>query len=480
MYKEEINKQYILKLINNLDMDSIFVVDSINNKQYTYRKLFSLAYEISLKQRKCGVDKYIVLLDNSIELFLFYFSSLFSNKIIIPLDPLKQDDEVNKIIQTHDDSILVNINNVNEFMNFEDMKELTNKMIFYYIRNMDVDKSYLITYTSGSTGNPKGVVHSAFNLFYAAIIMGKSLKYTDNCVFGHIMPMTYMAGILNSIFMPFIMKSKIVIMNRFTAEQALHFWKNVMSYSINTFWFSPTMLHVLLYMDKKGQVKNYFASNKPIISVGTAPLSLELRNKFENKYDVKLLQSYGLSETLFISTECNDDEIKDSSVGKILDNVIIKFDSDNQILVKVPWLMKGYYDCNMSDYMIDDFYKTGDLGVISDNKLFIKGRKKDLIIKGGINISPSDIENKIISISDVSDCYIASIISNNEERIVCWYKSNKILLESEINDIIVKELGKYYKVDYFMKMTEIYKNLNGKVDKNKLISSFYKQFRGEE
>ena len=250
------------------------------------------------------------------------------------------------------------------------------------INHIDYDKDYLITYTSEGMGKQKGVVHSAYNLFLSGITFGESLGYGKDNVLGHCMPMTYMAGILNSIFVPYIMGSKIVLLKRLCEQTAMEFCNQVCLYRINTFWLSPAMLHLLLNMDKNGQMKQYFDKNKPVISVDTAPLEVELKNQFENRYGVKVYQSYCLPETLFISSENIHSEGKKLSSGTILSYVKLRFLSDGEILVNTPWMLKRYTNQDMKEYVTiyedEVYYKTGNLGELKEDCLYLMGRKKNL------------------------------------------------------------------------------------------------------
>ena len=93
----------------------------------------------------------------------------------------------------------------------------------------------------------------------------------------HTMPMTYMAGILNTIFLPFIFGGKIILLPRFNVKNSMLFWKNIEKYNVNTFWLSPTMLHLLMKIDKGNSIVDYFANRKIWFSVGTAPLNPKLK-----------------------------------------------------------------------------------------------------------------------------------------------------------------------------------------------------------
>ena len=130
-----------------------------------------------------------------------------------------------------------------------------------------------------------------------------------------------------------------------------------------------------------------------------------------------------------------------------------------------------------SGYLIYDNYiisKGNTEGENRDNNLFITGRKKDLIIRGGMNISPKQIEEVLLESGFVRECAVASVIENNEEYILCWYVLNNHIENVAVafNKIIIEQLGKAYKVDQFIAKKELPKNLNGKMDKELLKKEY--------
>ncbi|MBR3834088.1 MAG: acyl--CoA ligase [Lachnospiraceae bacterium] len=451
----------IISELHNIDFSDAFIYDSIENKEYSYFELFSRAYYVGSNILD---DSNVVVMDNSFDLLILYFAAMFRNSTIIAIDPDKNQREIDLIKSYHKDSNIINEYTITKY------DFITREQILHLFNGIDYDKDFLITYTSGSTGNPKGVVHSIGNLYHSALNFGKKLNYGRENKMCHVMPMTYMAGILNSIILPFITGGKIVLFPRFSVKNVAQFWNRVISYEVNTFWLSPTMLHLIMKIDRGQKVTEYFKDRRITISVGTAPLPIALKKEFEERYNVTVYQSYGLSETLFLTTANNS--LSDfESVGKKLDDVEVLLSEDCELLVQVPWMFKGYVNDDISNYLYNGYYKTGDLCACKNNELFITGRKKELIIKGGININPKDIQNIIEQIPDVNEVCVGSVVLMNEERIVCWY-SGEELAETEINTIIYEQLGKNYRIDYFRRVSSLPKNLNGKIDKLKLVEEF--------
>lgn len=456
-----------------------FIVDGLSSNAMSYKEFFRLMLSYKKKLVKIGLrrqDVVCFLLPNSIELVVLYFAGLLMNLKIVPIDPERGSLDIKEILSYLDYKAIItdewrvdflqNKIHINEFMNVqytyaekEDL-ELLNKINF--------DDDYLIAFTSGSTGAPKGVIHSFNNLIQSAISFNNKFAFDSNSVFYHNLPMTYMAGILNLLILPLISRSKIVLGKRFNISNVSEFWDVPIQYSVNTFWFIPSIIELLLRLDRDLKGVQYTKSNKIIGCVGTAPLNPLTKHEFEHKYSISLYESYGLSETLFVTTNFpNSDE--PGTIGKVIDNAEIDFLEEGEIATRVPWMFFGYYNMRGDQPLKNGWFPTGDIGYLNENKFYmITGRKKDLIIRGGINISPKKIEDLIkshysteVAILGFSDKFVG-------EKIVCFFVSNAGFDQKQINKEILQKLGKNYHIDQFIELEEIPKNSNGKVDKPKL------------
>ncbi len=478
----------ILDTIKARDLNEIFVIDANNEKNITlddfYKDILLLSREID-NYNLC--NKIALVLENSYFLMVLYFSCLISKRLAIPIDPklgqkrilevLDELDDVDVVCEEGWDFGSIKKLGINDFF-IQDKSGLNSIDFFEKINELDITQTYLITFTSGTSGKLKGVKNSLANLLLCANAFIKLHKINPTQIFAHNMVMTYMAGIFNTIFIPFVACSKIVLCERFSINFATKFWNIVNKYNIDTFWFSPTMLAMLQKMDRDIIGIEYCKKNETFWYVGTAPLTNKLKKEFEEKYAVKLYQSYGLSETLIISSveEKSHNEHAEPGVGKLLSGVQISFDDNNEILLNVPWMYLGYTNTPDSEYFSNNMYKSGDVGVLKNNILFITDRKKDLIIRGGINLSPKLIETSIESISGVEEIAIVAIKDDMmSEKIGCALVLKKnVKLEDVKKQILeqVKSLGYGYTVDNIVVTDELCRNLNGKIDKNRIEGLF--------
>lgn len=464
-----------------------FLYDSINNNILTYQNFFSEIIELKEKLQEFGLKKKDVLcllMDNSVDEIELYFAGLLLQLVVVPLDPERGRFELHEILDSLNPKLVItNVSDHEHIKNKIDSSSIKSGMVvredlknqLSLFDKVDFEEDFLLTFTSGSTGNPKGVVHSFNNLVKTAVAFKKKFHFGNKNIFFHNFPMSYMAGILNLIILPLICESRIVVSERFTLSSVMNFWNIPIKYSVNTFWFTPTMIGLLLKFDRGVDGINYTKKNEIIGCVATAPLNPQSKNEFEAKYEIKLYDSYGLSETLFVST--NSPSIETDGVGELLDGVGIKFD-EKEILIDVPWMFKRYYNLKKENFVKNGRFVSGDLGEMFDKKLLkITGRKKDLIIKGGINISPKKIEDFIGSLKIFDENVVLGFPDKiMGEKVVCFIitKSSSAKEQKFVNKQITEKLGRDYHIDEFIELEDMPKTVNGKIDKPKIRENYLK------
>lgn len=291
-----------------------------------------------------------------------------------------------------------------------------------YLASIDHSHLWSIHFTSGTTGLPKGVTHQV------GVLLGNAHSF--NCTFGigrdsrfvHVMPMPYMAGFLNTLLGAFTAEASIILAPQFGPQSALRFWEPVEAYGGDTIWMSPTMLAALTRIDR-GKVGIELCRSKPMrIFSATAPLSAKVQRDFEAKYGVKVAESYGLSELLLIAANDGPAGRKDLSVGPCLPEIRVAIrneageelpaGSNGTIFINTPFTSAGYidFDTGAAVAPAGSWFDTGDIGHLDDSGyLFVTGRVKDLIIRGGFNVSARQIEDVLLQHPIVNDAAVVGI-----------------------------------------------------------------------
>src|SRR5262249_39649922 len=140
---------------------------------------------------------------------------------------------------------------------------------------------FSITFTSGTTGLPKAVVHRAENLLLNAVAFNEEQGFDESHRFLHLFPMSYMAGFLNTLLCPLMCGASVVRVPPPDGAGLLRFWDPVMRYGANTFWLTPSIAAALVRVDRSSAGIDYCRRSVKTICVGTAPLPLSVARHFQ-------------------------------------------------------------------------------------------------------------------------------------------------------------------------------------------------------
>ena len=415
------NKTTLLKRLLKKNKSNIAINDIENNKQYKVYDLLKKIKEIENFFKKKNIKKndlILVDLPNSLEFISIYFACIFNKISIVP---------ISRILSRDQKSYIKKLTKPNFILKSNFLKSKSNKK---YIRRK-FKKNYAIFFTSGTTNRPKGVCHTFDNLIDNALVFNSFTQIKKKMNFLHFLPMGYMAGFLNSILCPILAESNLFLIKDFNINTSMKFFEILTSHKINYFWATPSLIDFLNKLNCDKNLINKVKSNLNMIFVGTAPFSKKLNNDFYKKLKIKCLESYGSTEQLLISSNSNNFKIYKS--GKILPNVRCKLINQNEMVINSKFTFDGYlkkYD--EIEMRKSNIFETGDLAKINKhNYLEIIGRKKNIIIKNGINYSPKYYEEKIESFRSVNKAIVLGISDKtlNQKIYAVIEKKNKIKLE---------------------------------------------------
>lgn len=246
---------------------------------------------------------------------------------------------------------------------------------------------FTITFTSGSTGEPKGIVHAAESFLGCAGAFNRQAGITAADRFFNVMPMYYMAGIFNGILAPLHAGAPVVIDAAFGTATAMRFWPLLRANAITAMWLSPAMLSLAVRLDRTDKsVPEGFRR----LFVGTGAMAKADAEAFNAVYGMAPLQSYGLSELLYISVD-DADAPAFGTVGKPLSGIDIAFDPLGRLTIGSPHAFLGYLT-EAGIEAPEPVFVTSDLAELDDGRLSILGRSDDIIVRGGVNINPIELE----------------------------------------------------------------------------------------
>lgn len=281
-------------------------------------------------------------------------------------------------------------------------------------QNIDPDEPAFLYYSSGTAGSPKIIEYSMRSeiLSMASLLRGSFIE-PNSC---HIcfLPLGHTAAIRYSIWPCLLTGSRVVLFESFWKVRA-ELWQIVGEYKVAFFEMVPSVLIAIL--NTPYDLSKFDISSLKFVGCGSAYLSKSLQEKFEKKFNIPVANMYGLSETG--ATHFDNPFLpgrQTGSVGRPLDIMDVRvFDEAGREVeagqlgefgVKGPSLLKGYYK-NKSQFescFRNAYFMTGDLGYVDNEGVFYYvDRKKDLIIKGGVNIVPSQIDEMLLLHESVED-----------------------------------------------------------------------------
>ncbi len=492
----------------------VFLVDGIENREWTFGQIHEQACAISEWLHRHGLkkgDRLAAVLPNASSTVRLYFGCLYAGIVIVPLNPISSPKEMEFIIRDSSAKMIVlsnrEINKIKDVNLPKDIQIITlggldeesdcevlnlNRLSLsaqdFSFKNVTANDDLIIIYTSGTTADPKGVIHRIADLVHNGKAFGELFGIGHENRFYNNLALTYLGGYYNLLLLPYVCESSIVLSETFNPASVINFWGPIMQHQVNTLWLVPSLMAILLEMDRSNQGERYCNEKVKLIFAGMAPLPPAIRIKFEERYRQPVYENYGLSETLFISTNQPGIPIQDGSVGTILSGVQISIrdkdenelsnEEEGEIWVKTPYLMRGYVERlkqNKSwELSTQDWFPTGDLGVLSiDKMLSITGRKKDLIIRGGINISPASIENTLYLHPAVMECAVVGVPHKfSGEEVVAVVRlvegSNSGEVRKELVVLCQKNLARIKQPSQFVEVIEFSHTTSGKIQKRKI------------
>lgn len=344
----------------------------------------------------------------------------------------------------------------------------------------------LLQYTGGTTGFPKGVMLTHKNLIANTRMCAEWLtepnsRHEPPVILG-ILPIFHVYGMTTVLLYTVMQGGKMVLLPKFNAEMIL---KTIQKQRPTLFPGAPTIYIGLI---NHPQIKKYDLSSIKACISGSAPLPAEVQEQFEELTGGKLVEGYGLTESSPV-THANllfENIRQKNSIGipwpdtdaMIVDESIERPKPNGEIgelVVKGPQIMKGYWNRPEENAMTleQGWLKTGDLGYMDDEGFFyIVDRKKDVIIAGGYNIYPREVEEVLYEHPDVVECVAAGVPDPYRGETVKAYivlREGATTTEEDLNKFCRENLAAYKVPRIYEFRTELPKTAVGKILRRALI-----------
>jgi malonyl-CoA/methylmalonyl-CoA synthetase len=343
------------------------------------------------------------------------------------------------------------------------------------------DAPALIAYTSGTTGRAKGAVHLHRNLSASAAAVARAWRWTDTDVLLLTLPLFHLHGLCVGLQGALSTGSSVVLRARFAAADVLDTLHN--NPSVTLFFGVPTMYaRLLAEADRRGVPRHL-----PRVFVsGSAPLAPAVFSEFERVFGCRILERYGMTETIMNLTNPYDGERRAGSVGmpfpgqeaRVVDvrtRQVLSAGEVGEIEVRGPHVFAGYWrrpDATADALSANGWFRTGDLGSCSADGYFsITGRLSELIISGGYNVYPREVEDVLAEHPAIAEVAVIGIPDADRGEQVVAVVVPKDGLTPSADDIIAfcrERLASYKSPRQVLYVEALPRNALGKVQRQVL------------
>ena len=453
---------------------------SIDGKNYTYSDLLFYANCIAKRWRKDGLnpgDCIAIILENSFAIPCFFLACVLGGFVACPI--------VKKLPETTIQGMLSRINPaliIREQIEFDLLSEKNIDQDLF--RSISSEQVFLSIFTSGTTGLPKIIRHKLGSIIGSAMAFSKLSCIDKRTRLYHILPMCYMAGIVNAMFVPLMGGATIVEGPEFSPAAAMDFWSRPLGLDVNFLSIIPSIAASLCTFTRDKNVISEIQKKIIQIQCTSAPINIALRKRFFEKFGIPLQDCYGITELGGpLALQTKEDATSDKEGGTPIRGIEVDIREEGALWIRSPFKMIGYFeDGKMTSYPFkNEFMDTGDLASYKNGKIRITGRTKDIIIRGGINISPVQLENKISLMPGVCDVAVVGNAHDfwGEELVFCIIPIEDFLNnEKDFRKIVIgwskKNLAPSEQPDRIELLDSFPRSFSGKVDKKELRKRFVK------
>jgi malonyl-CoA/methylmalonyl-CoA synthetase len=340
-----------------------------------------------------------------------------------------------------------------------------------------------IIYTSGTTGRAKGAMLTRANLASNAAVLAEAWRFRGDDVLLHTLPLFHIHGLFVAINTVLASKSSLFLLSKFDAAEALEYFPRATVYM-----GVPT--HYTRLLQQRNLARETTATLRLFVS-GSAPLLAETHAEFLRRTGHAILERYGMSETMMNTSNPFDGIRLPGSVGPPLNGISMRVanvetgavemepDVIGALEVKGPNVFAGYWrdeEKTRSEFTADGWFKTGDVGRIDRNGyVHIVGRAKDLVISGGYNVYPKEVESELDAVEGVLESAVFGVPHpdfGEGVTAVVVARPGAILSEEAIIEFVKTRLARYKVPKRILLVDELPRNSMGKVQKNALRETF--------
>lgn len=470
--------------------DNVFLSSPSTQTEITYRALLEHTEVLRgvVQSHTAAGDRVCVLAENHWIFFPLIAACVAEGRIVVPLNPRMHPDELKFVGRDSEPTLVIH----------EDSVEVPAKTLSGRLMTITealgatvtptepqgdqvIDENTpaegppcLFVYTSGTTGSGKAVMLSSSNLVSMARTFVDHYEVTEDDRFLGVLPLYHMNGIMVTGLLPLVAGGQTVISDVFSFLNAKYYWDIVAREGITIPSLVPSIMAMLVRIFPKGPGVDL--ESVRLAFCGTAPLPEPLWRSFEERFGVPVYQGYGLTETTTWVTATPYVENHAYDTVGVPFGAAIHIDprsatgpnAAGEILVRGGSVMSGYFNRNKltRESFRDGFLKTGDLGYVDEaGELHVTGRKKEIIIRNGVNINPQDVDQVVAQHPAIVECKTIGLEHDvmGESVVTVCVRGDDATDGSAVRDWVKEHMSDSYVPDQVHFLRSLPKGPTGKV-----------------
>jgi malonyl-CoA/methylmalonyl-CoA synthetase len=420
-------------------------------------------------------DRVTLQLANSVEFVDVFLACVRLGAIFVPVNVLYREREVSHIVRDAEPRLAIageeDLDLVPKPHISTDMRQLADEAAAASdapVRvALDGDDPLAIVYTSGTTGRSKGALLSHNNFAANTANLLTCWHITSDDRYLGVLPLFHVHGLANGLCSSLAAGCRMRLAPRFDAGRAAELFESFRP----TLFFAVPTIYVRLLQLPDALARRIGAGMRLFVS-GSAPLPPHVFEGFRERFGHMILERYGMSETLMLISNPYEGERRRGTVGLPLPGVSTRLTSTGELLVKGPTVFSHYWrnDEATSAAFDDGWFCTGDLAERSDDGWWtLHGRVTDLIISGGFNIYPREIEELLLEQPGVREAAVVGVPDERRGEIpVAYLVTDTEVDESGLRETCGRALASFKVPRAFVRVDALPRNALGKVQKHRL------------
>ncbi|MGC1172947.1 malonate--CoA ligase [Polaromonas sp.] len=437
-----------------------------------------------------------VQVEKSVEAMMLYLATLRAGYVFLPFNTAYQSAEIEYFIGNAEPSVVVcsrknfgwvskiafkagtqNVFTLDDDRTGSLLERAAHCSDRHEVAQRGADDLAAILYTSGTTGRSKGAMLSHGNMLSNALVLKDYWAWTPGDVLIHALPIFHVHGLFVAIHGALINGSKMIWLAKFDPKLV------VQKLPEATVFMGVPTLYVRLLAEPG--LNREACSHMRLFVAGSAPLLIETFTEWQERTGHTILERYGMSETAMLTSNPYKGERRGGTVGFALPGVSLRVQDDagqplptgeiGGIQVKGPNIFKGYWrmpEKTKEEFTADGYFKTGDVGKIDGRGyITIVGRSKDLIISGGYNVYPAEIEGYINDMPGVAESALVGVPHPDFGEVgiaVVIPRPGAVLDAEQVIARLKAQLANFKIPKRCFIVSELPRNTMGKVQKNVL------------